>query len=136
MSHPAAKRGKAVSVAEFAKLWCDHSLTCAQIGARLGISSQSVSERAKRRGLPPRIRGRAKMLSGYDTDLFRRMFLAGVRRADMAAYFQMAEVTVRLHARRAGLVSGWPVVRPITLRDFFEAELGHRMAETADRRSA
>src|SRR5699024_8893958 len=81
MSNSATKRGKVISDAEFERLWSDYSLTCAQIGAWLGIARQSVSTRARRRGLPPRPQGRR--VPAYDGALFGRMVSAGVRQADI-----------------------------------------------------
>lgn len=133
MSHSVTKRGKAVSDAEFERLWSDYSLTCAQIGARLGITRQAVSTRARRRGLPPRPQGRR--VPAYDVELFGRMVSAGVRQADIAAHFGMSDTTVRAHARRAGLAPREPAAPPITLYEFAEMELARRMASATRRRA-
>lgn len=134
MSNSATKRGKVISDAEFERLWSDYSLTCAQIGAWLGIARQSVSTRARRRGLPPRPQGRR--VPAYDGVLFGRMVSAGVRQADIAAHFGISDTTVRAHARRAGLVPKDSAAPPITLHEFAEMELARRMAGATKRRAA
>lgn len=96
-----ARRGKQVSSAEFRALWCDLSLTCTEIGARLGITQAAVSARAQMRDLPPRPYGPVPLISNNAG--FAKMWAAGVHGREMAKAFGVSEKTVRNHAKRLKL---------------------------------
>ena len=92
-----------VSEAEFARLWRNKSLTLAEIGQRLGgVQYATVSARARRRGLPPRLTGPAPAIQ--DDAEFCQMWRAGVSCTKIAAHFGVHVNTVDRHVRRLGLV--------------------------------
>jgi len=132
-------RGTRLSHAAFARLWRDGSLSTDAIAARLGISRQAVSQRARARGLPQRRGGmRARVV---DAALFARMWRAGVPTSEMARYFGYAHhncVSTRarldgLPPRRRGSAGrrngGWE--SGLSLAQFLEAEVGRRMREVS-----
>lgn len=91
-----------VSEAEFARLWRNKSLTLAEIGQRLGgVQYATVSARARRRGLPPRLTGPAPAIE--DDAVFCQMWRAGVSGPKIAAHFGVHINTVDRHVRRLGL---------------------------------
>lgn len=92
-----------VSEAEFARLWRNQSLTLAEIGQRIGgVQYATVSARARRRGLPPRLTGPAPAI--HDDAAFCQMWRAGVSGPKIAAHFGVHINTVDRHVRRLGLV--------------------------------
>lgn len=98
-----AHRGARISEAEFRRLWLDATLSCADIGARLGIGGAAVSSRAKRRGLPTRDRPFASPRPRKcDTDEVRAMWQAGVYVQSLATHCGVAVRTVYNAARRNG----------------------------------
>lgn len=93
--------GKAVSEAEFRRMWCDESITATEIGRRLGISRQAVCIRAKTRGLPPR-KGGAGRKRKLDPAMFRKLWDANVSPRDIARVFGCSPPTVTERARMWG----------------------------------
>lgn len=92
-----------ISEAEFARLWHDKSLTLAEIGQRLGgVQYATVSARARRRGLPPRLTGPAPAI--VDDAEFFQMWRSGVSGPKIAAHFGVHINTVARHVRRLGMV--------------------------------
>jgi len=124
-----AKRGKAMSQAEFARLWADKRLTVAQIGAAIGVSGAAVSGRAVTRGLPGRQMGPLPAIR--DDVKFREMWAAQVSIADMALFFGVNPKSIRNHVTRLGLPRRGARGTPITLDDYRAIKLRERMAEAA-----
>jgi len=124
-----AKRGKAMSQAEFARLWADKRLTVAQIGAAIGVSGAAVSGRAVTRGLPGRQMGPLPAIR--DDAKFREMWAAQVSIADMALFFGVNPKSIRNHVTRLGLPRRGARGTPITLDDYRAIKLRERMAEAA-----
>ena len=84
--------GKQVSNAEFRRMWLDPSLSQKDIGRKLGISYQAVRFRAIARGLPPArvVKPWKRSITPDREDEFRRLWLAGVRTADIQAHFGLS----------------------------------------------
>lgn len=128
-----AHRGKTVSRAEFARLWNDHSLTCSEIGSRLGISAQAVRFRALARNLPERPRyprERFHLVRPEQEAEFASMWTAGVGVYDMADHFGTKHQRIGRTAVRLGLpkrdLTRW---NKITIEQW--RELARHMAEVA-----
>lgn len=124
---------KRIPAAAIRRAWLDPGLTRAE-GARLvGLTRVNFWLRARALGLPQRKGGRPKVLPEA---LFARMWLAGVRAADIAAHYGTGAVTPWQTARRMGLPSRARGERRIGLAEFLAAEaeaaLARRMARTAE----
>jgi hypothetical protein len=128
------KRGASITMAEFKRVWSDRSITIAQIGEMLGVSQQAVSLRAAKRGLPPRGYPVERFTIIRDVDLFKRMWLADVRGADICAHFGAAPDTLRHAVRRHNLPKrGKGRIRTIRLPEFWEMEMARKLAEDASK---
>lgn len=117
------------SIAALREIWADNRLTNRQVGAAIGRTERGLQDIAVRLGLPPRKLGPKVKL---DQRLFARMYLAGVSMAEIAVFTGMHRSSLPYVAVRLGLASrgkGW--VATMTLAQFWEAELGRAMAETA-----
>lgn len=130
-----AHRGKKVSGAEFARLWNDHGMTLAEIGARLEISEQAVRSRAATRGLPARPRyprERFHLIGPGQVADFASMWRSCVGRLEMAKHFGTNEQRIGTTAARLGLpkreLTRW---NKITIEQWRERELARKMAEAA-----
>jgi hypothetical protein len=123
----------------FARLWADPKVPTQRIADAMGMTRQAVSWRARQMGLPSRANVRRRVI---DPVLLRDMWLAGVRSADIAAYFGAAHHScVCTAARNLGLPrrqkggksgfrnGGWQ--KNITLAEWQELRAARRMAETA-----
>ncbi|MGP3699208.1 hypothetical protein [Rhodobacter sp. NSM] len=119
-----------LSRAAFAAAWADRSIPVEAIARRFGISGASyVSTLARQMGLPRRPSGPPVL---YDAAEFRSMWLAGVRREDMAAVLSLHRNAVTEEARRLGLPmrgKGW--TGSITLEVYRELRLAEAMAAEA-----
>lgn len=117
------------SLSELRRLWADDSLTNAQIAVAVGYSERGLCTVARKLGLPPR---RIGPKVTFDTDLFERLWRAGVGAREIAGLFGCNRFTLSSAAARMGLPlrgGGWSPV--ITLAQYREAELGQRMAAAA-----
>ena len=125
------RRGKRVPEAEFRRMWADPTLKLSDIAARLDVSWQAVTCRARTRGLPPRPGG-AGLNRKIDRALFVAMWAANVSPTSMAEYFGVCRENIHLRARRWGLpargCTRWSV---ITVAEFAQAQLARRMAVEA-----
>lgn len=123
--------GKTVPLAEFRAMWNDPSLSVAQIGERLGICQQAVTQRAKTRGLPARKpRGGQHVINEPQ---FRKLYAAGIAMAEIARILGCDRKTVHNAVDRFGLPrrgSGNPK-QWLTLADYRAAQLREAMAATA-----
>lgn len=125
-------------------VWRNQKITVKQIGDALGVSDGTVCKLAQRLGLPSR--GRSGPRSKMSDDLFRRMWLAGVRSRDIAEFAGYSSVQgVSTKAAQMGLPKrvrqkgasikngtgrcGFP--GSITLAQFYEDEMARRMHEAA-----
>ena len=123
MTITAAHRGKIVSEAEFRRMWRDKSTPASVIADRLDVSVQAVTSRARIRGMEKRPGG-GGMNRKLDPDLFRKMWLANVGAAEIAAYFGLSHSnSISMRAREWGMpkrkCSRW---NAITVAAFFLAE--------------
>lgn len=125
-----AHRGKALTIAEFRRLWGDPNLTQGQIGAMLGIKQHAVSLRGKLRGFPPRPMGPEPAIT--DDATFRSMWAARVKSQHIADHFGVALRTVTKHAARLKLPEK-PRGRglSITLSEYHELQLLERLKASA-----
>ena len=134
MSGP-AHRGKSVSNAQFARLYADRTLTCAQIGEVLGITAQAVRFRAKSRGLPLRGQGKvlARVITRHDEAEFASMYLSGVFTHEIAQHYHVTRCTVRKTAQRLNLPKRSRGHRHvgIPLAAWREAQIGRKMEALA-----
>lgn len=105
MPQQRARRGKRISEAEFRRLWEDRTLTVEQIGKMLDITESAVTCRAKARGLAPRGNSKKHKQSfqGKRLEALRVLYIAGVRRQDIADAFGVHEQTVGKAVARLGL---------------------------------
>ncbi|WP_213546386.1 winged helix-turn-helix domain-containing protein [Vannielia litorea] len=131
----AAHRGKTVSNAAFARLWNNHDMTLAEIGAELGISAQAVRFRAAARDLPPRPqfpRDRQQCIGPEQEDSFRSMWRYEVGCSDMAAHFGTNMARICKTAERLGLpkrsISRW---NKINTGEWREQRLAGKLAASA-----
>jgi hypothetical protein len=130
-----------IPAARIREVWLDPVLTVRQGAAMLGLAPASLRRRAEALGLPLRgRRGRPVVASKANEALFREMWMARVRAADMAVHFRVHPMTVSGHARRLGLARRAPSPRPIPLDRFWsrrrEAELGVALSERAKAENA
>ncbi len=124
-----AHRGKAVSHAEFARMWFS-PMTQAEIGAVLGITDLAVNHRANRRGLPPRKKGPGPAL--VDGPELREMWAANVLTSAIAEHFCVSERTIRNVATRFGYPRRTGLGRAsISMAEFRQLRAGQRMAAVA-----
>ncbi len=93
--------GKAVTVAEFRRMWMDETITATEIGRRLGISVQAVRTRARVRGLPPR-KGGAGRSRKLEPVLFRKLWDANVSPTEIGRIFGCCPQTVTKRSREWG----------------------------------
>lgn len=91
----AAHRGIQISRVEFRALWDDPALTLAQIGERLGITKQAVTNRARARGFPPRPRDARADVRKVDPVVAADMYRAGVPLDQIMAHFGCTWVPLR-----------------------------------------
>lgn len=129
------KRGVAVTVAEFRRLWHDMTLTLDDIASALGISVKAVQFRAKHRGMPKRTGLRGKARCGFD-DQFQALWEGCVCREDIAAHYGRTTSAVDMHAHRHGFKRSRPVTRwapAIRLDEYLSARLGDRMRAEAQK---
>lgn len=124
----------------FVALWMRRDIPTERIAQTLGVTRQAVSDRARRLGLPPRTGNKEPAKKGSD-ELFRRMWLAGVRTRDMAEYFGYSMPqgvgTRRRHlglpprTRRPGGQghAGW--VETIPISAFWEMEYARQLRNLA-----
>jgi hypothetical protein len=123
----------------FARLWNDPKVPTQRIADAMGMTRQAVSWRARQMGLESRALVRRRVI---EPDLLRDMWLAGVRSADIAAYFGAAHHScVCTAARKLGLPrrqkggksgfrnGGWQ--KNITIAEWHELQAVRRMAEAA-----
>ncbi|TDK50832.1 hypothetical protein [Antarcticimicrobium luteum] len=132
-----AHRGKTMPRADFARLWNDHAITLAEIGALLDISPQAVRFRAMARDLPPRSRYPRQPFHAIKPEQeaeFASMWAHGVGRYAMADYFRTNTPRIGLTAQRLGLpkrtLTRW---NKITLEQWRAIEAQKRMAEVAEK---
>ena len=123
--------GKTVTEAAFRRMWNDPSLSVAEIGERLGICQQAVTQRAKVRGLPARKKRGGQPV--VDEARFRKLYAAGVAMTEIARLMGFDRKTahntvVRLKLPRRG--SGKPK-QWLTLADYRAAQLREAMAASA-----
>ncbi|NPD17571.1 hypothetical protein HOY34_20510 [Xinfangfangia sp. D13-10-4-6] len=127
-------RGKAVSEAEFRRLWQDPTLTLRQIGERLDIHQATVSQRAKTRGLPPRkeimpmIRHHRKIT---DPGLCIDMLRFGVSVGEICAYFKIKRSSLKSFRERAGEPGRKRGIHPSTSRTLAEFVIARTEAQMA-----
>ena len=113
----------------FLDLWQNDRLTNRDIAAEIGCSPRSVGHLAKQHGAPPRRIGPRVL---WDEALFARMYLAGLSLRDLRRHFGRHPSTLCHAAQRLGLPPRRPGVRSlVTLDQWYEAELGRRMAVSA-----
>jgi len=122
--------GKRLSNAEFARLWADRSITTDEIGRRLGITKQAVSQRARARGLPQRD-GHQKFKRAIPPERdseFRALWEARISVAEMCRILGCKEWNIRQHAARLGYPprsKGWRpyAADPNQVRRLYDAGL-------------
>lgn len=120
-------------------VWNRHDIPTEVIAARLGVTRQALSLKARSLGLPSREGNRRKK---SDDDTFRRMWLAGVSSTEMAEYFgysrgaavskrrKMLGLPPRTRGKGGDTRSGWK--ETITIAQFREQELAERMKRDAE----
>ncbi len=120
-------------------VWMRHDIPTEVIAARLGVTRQALSLKARSLGLPSRERNRRK---NSDDETFRRMWLAGVSSIEMAAYFgyscgaavsrrrKMLGLPPRTRSKGGDNRGGWN--ETITIAQFREQELAERMKRDAE----
>jgi len=123
MTATTAHRGKIVSEAEFRRMWCDKSTPASVIADRLDVSVQAVTSRARIRGMEKRAGG-GGLNRKLDPELFRKMWVANVGAAEIAAYFGLSHSnSISKRAREWGMprrkCSRW---NAISVAAFFLAE--------------
>jgi hypothetical protein len=96
-----AHRGKRISDAQFRRWWDDPALTLGEIGARLGVSSKAVSQRAAVRGFPQRVGGRCRI---YDAARIVALYRLGLSERAVAAVMGCSRCAVQGALNAAGVV--------------------------------
>ncbi len=121
------------------QVWMRHDIPTEVIAARLGVTRQALSLKARSLGLPSRERNRRK---NSDDETFRRMWLAGVSSTEMAAYFgyscgaavsrrrKILGLPPRTRSKGGDNRGGWN--ETITIAQFREQELAERMKRDAE----
>jgi hypothetical protein len=118
---------KRIPVAAIERVWLDARLTAKEAAACVGLSRVNLQLRAKALGLPPRAKGRRRVI--VDRALFARMWAAGVSLREMAAHFGCHPLSVSQRARDDGL----PMRRAgggqvgLTVAAYFAAEAEARL---------
>jgi len=123
-------KGKRLSNADFARLWADRSISTDEIGRRLGITRQAVSQRARARGLPHRD-GHQKFKRVIQPERdgeFRALWEASIGVAEMCRILGCKEWNIRQHAARLGYPprsKGWRpyAANPALIRHLCDAGL-------------
>ena len=125
--------GKTIPDAAFRRMWFDLSLSVGDIGAKLGICQQAVTQRAKVRGLPARKpRGGQPVV---DQARFCELYAAGVAMVEIARAMGFDRKTAHNTVVRLGLPrrgSGNPS-QWITLAEYNELQLREAMARDAQK---
>ena len=126
-------------------LWARREIPIARMASALGVTAAGLSWKAKSLGLPSRA-GNQRPRQKVDSDLFRRMWLAGVSSVEMAAAFGYSHPSgVTTRRRLMGLPprtrgksgknnGGW--CAHITIDQFYEAEVARAMHAAAGRAAA
>ena len=121
-------------------VWMRLDIPTEVIAARLGVTRQGLSYKAKSLGLPSRAKNRRKHV---DDETFTRMWLAGVNRKEMADAFGYygpeaigtrrirLGLPARQRERGTGNSGGWQ--KTITIAQFYEQELAERMKREASK---
>lgn len=135
---PLSKRPLAnITRADLEPLWMRREIPTRTIAEALGVTRQGLSLKARTLGLPSRAGNQAPNTYG-DDDLFRRMWIAGVRSSEIAKAFGYTHQAAVGHRRAAlGLpartrthggktIGGWK--ETISLARFLEIDLAERMA--------
>lgn len=128
-----AHRGKPVSISEFRRMWNDKGLTQQDIAKELGITTKSVWNRARARGLPSRHINRR---CGLDAEA-KAMWDAGVTAKDIAAEYGLGVPTVYQYFRKMrGSKSGRVRRKIISMGDYRALQLAKAMAQSANETKA
>ncbi|SHI90694.1 hypothetical protein [Wenxinia saemankumensis] len=133
LSYTPPNRGRQ-DEALFERLWSCGTISIAEIAAHFGITHQAVSQRARTRGLPSRIRNRSNRTIKDDA-AFTRLWLEGVPKIEIAERFgvRLTAVSVRVAALDLPLRVGCWRER---FRELQEEAVGARMRELAARENA
>lgn len=120
---------KCISDAAIRRAWMDLSMTSGEAARSVGLSRVGLWARAKKLALPARPEGRRVVIP---REILAPLWAADVRVADIAAFYQCPDQSVRQSARRYGLPK-----RPkgkhrlISLDDYRQHLLGQAMAKRA-----
>lgn len=96
-----SENGSEVQVgAQFRKDWSD-GVSVSEMGEKFGVNKSTISNWAKKAGLPNRIGGRTHVVKVNDA--FRRAWDAGISNKKIAAALGASETAVLNAARKAGL---------------------------------
>lgn len=117
------------NLAVIRRVWMDPSLTRGQQAACMGMTVGAWRQLARRLGLPHGRRGVRRTGILLDLRQFSRLWVAGVRGADIAAALGVSCHQVSRLRVRAGLAPRPGGYKGIALSALAEAELGRRMAE-------
>ena len=128
-----AHRGKSISISEFRRMWNDKTMTQRDIAKELGITTKSVFNRARARGLQSRHINRR---CGLDAEA-KAMWDAGVTAKDIAAEYGLGVPTVYQYFRKLrGSKSGRVRRKIISIEDYRALQLAEAMAQSADETKA
>lgn len=124
-----------VSHADIRRVWLDESLSVADAAASLGLTCHALCDRAQRRDLPPRKRGRRFAVPVVE---FTELWNAGVSPSDLQKrYGTPWRTTLAETARRFGLRSFGRNERRISLADYQQMKLAQALtASAAETRAA
>lgn len=124
------------STADVRRAWCDQDMTLPQAAASVGMSVDTLRDRAAMLGLPSRCMGRQKVIRPHQEAEFRVMWRLGIsarligQHFGGASYFAVVSTAARLGlpARGAGYRP------PMTLDEYRDHRLAVAMkaAATAD----
>ena len=123
--------------ADIQLLWLDKELVLPEAAARLGMSVDSLQDRAAALGLPHRKEGRREVIRPRQEKEFRLMWRAGVSARLIGVHFACSYFAVINTAKRLKLQPRGAAFKPrMTLGAYREARLGVSMrimtaAETA-----
>ncbi len=124
--------GKAISEAEFRRMWMDESLSQNEIGRRLGVTGSAVRFRAKIRGLPDRASARM-FARKFDHDRAVRLYRAGLALHVVAGMLGCTSSVVRHALGKAGVViRGRHDPRAVTAAEFATMAMQASAKETAE----
>lgn len=112
------------------RLWLDQTLSREECARIVGLTCANFWRRAKALGLPSRGEGGRPIVIRDEAE-FRRMWLAGVSAARIAAHFGVCRDTPLKTARRLGLQARGKGRKPLTVDQFREAELARLLAKDA-----